>query len=229
MAKGLGLEIIITHTLRMFCNPSQLVFILNAAPQEEQLIKQLLVESGLIRTEHVPKSITSTFTSNERRELYAQGGCLFVTSRILIVDLLNGKVPIDSVSGFVVFNAHQIREKSTEAFILRVFRLQNKTAFVKGFTDNPEELTRGFSKLENIMRLLFVDRVEFRPRFEFEVNQTLEANQPIVKDVTARMTPKMKAIENGIIDIITTALESLKKNNPSVSMVFMCEVNGFYL
>ncbi|EFC49382.1 predicted protein [Naegleria gruberi] len=217
MAKGLGIEIMITHFLRKFCDPSQLVLIINSKPYEEELIKQLLLESGLIKIENLPKSITSTFTINERVELYNQGGCLFITSRILIVDLLNDKVPIKHVSGIVVLNAHEITDKSTESFILRVFRLSNSMdAFVKAFTENAEELTKGFSRMEQLMRLLFIDRVEFKPRFDLEVSQSLMKYQPIVKEIIVPMSQKMRLIENAIIDIITTAINSLKKNNPSV-------------
>lgn len=220
MAKGLGIEVIIVHLLRMFCDPSQLVLIINGSPREEELIKQLLLESGLVKIENIPKSITSTFTINERKELYDQGGCLFITSRILIVDLLNDKVPIDHVSGIVVLNAHQITEKSTESFILRVFRMKNKTAFVKGFTEHPEELARGFSKLEDVMKLLFVDKVEFKPRFDVQVAETLSKFQPTVIEIIVPMTERMSLIESCIVDIITTSLESLKRNNPSVCVCY---------
>ncbi len=42
-----------------------------------------------------------------RHDVYMEGGVLFVTSRILVVDLLTNRVPIDLVSGILVYNAHK--------------------------------------------------------------------------------------------------------------------------
>ena len=35
------------------------------------------------------------------------GGCYIITSRILIVDLLDGKVNANSINGLLVYNAHR--------------------------------------------------------------------------------------------------------------------------
>ncbi|KAL9649413.1 hypothetical protein ABK040_014323 [Willaertia magna] len=217
MAKGLGIEQILIQILRCYCDPTQLVLILNYTPEEEQLIKQLLIQSGLIKLENVPKSITST-SFTDRKGLYDQGGCLFITSRILIVDLLNEKVPIENVSGIILLNAHELKEKSTEAFILRYFRLRNQQAFVKGFSENPEEFTKGFAKLEDVMKLLFVNKLFLWPRYHLEVIRSFEKKTPIVKEEKVPLTPKMKLIENGIIEIISSTLEQLKKNNRSLDL-----------
>ena len=62
----------------------------------------------------------------KREEMYVEGGCLSVTSRILIVDLLSGIVPVELIHGIIVLDAHRITRDSCEAFILRVFRHNNK-------------------------------------------------------------------------------------------------------
>jgi hypothetical protein len=72
------------------------------------------------------REVDTLFTSHERLSLYRGGGCLFVTSRILIVDLLNERVPLNQVSGIIVCNAHRVTETCAEAFILRLFRAGNK-------------------------------------------------------------------------------------------------------
>jgi hypothetical protein len=40
-------------------------------------------------------------------EKYMQGGCFVITSRILIVDLLDHKVDAGSIGGILVYNAHK--------------------------------------------------------------------------------------------------------------------------
>ena len=42
-----------------------------------------------------------------RESLYLAGGVLFVTSRILVVDMLTKKLPIHLVTGIVVYRAHK--------------------------------------------------------------------------------------------------------------------------
>ena len=42
-----------------------------------------------------------------RESVYLSGGVLFVTSRILVVDMLTKKLPIHLVTGIVVYRAHK--------------------------------------------------------------------------------------------------------------------------
>lgn len=44
-----------------------------------------------------------------REALYLGGGVLFITSRILVVDLLKKQCPVDKVAGILVFNAHRYK------------------------------------------------------------------------------------------------------------------------
>ena len=50
---------------------------------------------------------TLTHTATERAELFAQGGCFIITSRLLITDLLERKVNVQNVLGILVANAHR--------------------------------------------------------------------------------------------------------------------------
>lgn len=43
----------------------------------------------------------------DRVEKYVRGGCYIITSRILIVDLLDGKVDATSIAGLLIYNAHR--------------------------------------------------------------------------------------------------------------------------
>lgn len=42
-----------------------------------------------------------------RQDLYKSGGLLSVTSRILIVDMLNDKIPVGLLTGLIVLHAEQ--------------------------------------------------------------------------------------------------------------------------
>jgi DNA excision repair protein ERCC-4 len=100
--------------------------------------KRSLVQIEQADAEHLPLL---------REKTYAKGGIVSVTSRILVVDMLNKKLPIHLVSGMVVLHAERcvvrhalalslascsvwdvisVTPTSTEAFIVRVFREHNK-------------------------------------------------------------------------------------------------------
>lgn len=55
-----------------------------------------------------------------------EGGVIFSSSRILVVDMLMERLPIDLVTGVMVYKAHKVIETSQEAFILRLYRQKNK-------------------------------------------------------------------------------------------------------
>ena len=61
-----------------------------------------------------------------RESLYLKGGVLFVTSRILVVDLLKKTCPVDKVAGLIVLHAERVTDESCETFILQLFRQDNK-------------------------------------------------------------------------------------------------------
>jgi len=61
-----------------------------------------------------------------RKSVYMEGGIIFSSSRILVVDMLMDRMPIDLVTGILVYKAHKVIETSQEAFILRLYRQKNK-------------------------------------------------------------------------------------------------------
>ncbi|PKK19999.1 hypothetical protein A306_00000259, partial [Columba livia] len=85
---------------------------------------------------HLPRRVTNEITNNTRYEFYTQGGVIFATSRILVVDFLTDRIPANLITGILVYKAHRIIESCQEAFILRLYRQKNKEGFIKAFTDN---------------------------------------------------------------------------------------------
>ena len=55
----------------------------------------------------VPRVISSEYSIKEREAVYLEGGVLFITSRILVVDMLTERIPIHLISGILVYNAHK--------------------------------------------------------------------------------------------------------------------------
>ncbi|XP_045675527.1 DNA repair endonuclease XPF [Phyllostomus hastatus] len=214
-ARGLGADRLLYHFLRLHCHPACLVLVLSTQPAEEEyFINQLKIEG----VEHLPHRVTNEITSNSRYEVYTQGGVIFATSRILVVDFLTDRIPSDLITGILVYRAHRIIESCQEAFILRLFRQKNKRGFIKAFTDNAVAFDTGFCHVERVMRNLFVKKLYLWPRFHVAVNSFLEQHKPEVVEIHVSMTPAMLAMQTAILDILNACLKELKCHNPSLEV-----------
>lgn len=95
----------------------------------------------------LPKKITTDYSTTERQSVYLNGGVLFVTTRILVVDLLMDRIPIKLVTGILVYKAHRTMDSCQESFILRLYRQKNKTGFIKAFSSSPISFKSGFCQV----------------------------------------------------------------------------------
>lgn len=156
--------------------------------------------------------------SQDRTEMYEQGGCFIITSRILIVDMLDGKVDPASILGFIVMNAHRVTDSSIEPFIIRVFREHNSTGFVKAFSEEPEQLLGGFGKVEKILKLLQVRKIYLWPRYHLKIAQVLSRSQPEVIELSQPMTAHMKAIQSAVLVAMKACITELHKSVPHIDL-----------
>ncbi|CAM9975100.1 unnamed protein product, partial [Laminaria digitata] len=85
---------------------------------EENLFMDALMADG-VPPDRLPEVVDAECTPVQREGMYRSGGVFLVSSRVLIVDLLNKTVSPERISGFLVHNAHRVVETSSEAFILR--------------------------------------------------------------------------------------------------------------
>ena len=103
---------------RIFQRKPPLVFVLNLRDEERSVLLSTLSSWGTLPDE-LPRIITNEAgQSTERAALYARGGVFIVTSRILIVDLLQGTAKARDIDGLLIAHAERVvGEKSVEAFI----------------------------------------------------------------------------------------------------------------
>ncbi|XP_053936267.1 DNA repair endonuclease XPF [Cuculus canorus] len=210
-ARGLGIDRLLLRFLRLYCEPASLVLVLNTGPAEEEYFIDQLRSDGVV---HLPRRVTNEITNNTRYEFYTQGGVIFATSRILVVDFLTDRIPANLITGILVYKAHRIIESCQEAFILRLYRQKNKQGFIKAFTDNAVAFNTGFCHVERVMRNLFVRKLYLWPRFHIAVTSFLEKHKPEVVEIHVSMTPAMLAIQTSILDILNACLRELKRYNP---------------
>lgn len=145
--------------------------------------------------------------------MYLLGGIHFISTRILVVDLLRQRIPIHLITGIIVLRAHQIVESCQEAFALRLYRQGNKTGFVKAFTSSAEAFTYGYGHIERVMRNLFVRELYIWPRFHALIRKTLKQYEPTVVELHIPMTTKMTMIQTHLLDIMNYLVKEIKRMN----------------
>ena len=213
-----------------------LIFVLNLRDNERRVLFSTLTSWGC-PPDQLPTLITNEAGQNEERAVkYARGGVFVITSRILIVDLLNGTANAKAIDGMLVAHAEYALESSTEAFILRIFRsqkyfMENTTAtnsagshssqsnthgFIKAFTDNASALVAGFAKTEKILKALQVPHIYLYPRFHSAVGEELEVNPPIVEELHQSLTPSMKDIQDHLKMAVRAVMREIRGRCPLV-------------
>ena len=216
MGRGLGLRTLVAKFLKIYAVSPSLVFLINATG-EEQLLCDMLLADGL-PPERLPTVVDADMDAPARRKLYAAGGCIIITSRILLVDLLSNRVERSAIAGFLVANAHRVSEQCSEAFILRLYREKNGTGFIKAFSDDPETLVSGFNRTEKVMRALWVQKLFLWPRFHVLMARDLDAPQcqPQVIELAQPQTSLMQAVQRAICECADACLKDISRSAVSV-------------
>ncbi|KAL7299564.1 hypothetical protein TKK_0007641 [Trichogramma kaykai] len=209
-AKGLGLETVFMNILKAYSDPGHLVLVLGTDDFEETFFIEQLKNQGV---KHLPRVVSAQSPAEERDIMYLEGGVLFISGRILVVDLLKNRVPLNLLSGILVYKAHSILTSHQESFALRLYRKGNKTGFVKAFTNSAIAFTVGMSQVEQVMKRLYVKKLNLWPRFHKTVNTCLATHKVQVFELHVKLTPKMLSIQSGLLDVMNSMVQDLKRNN----------------
>jgi len=238
MARGCGINKLLAKFVQYYSygtseshlsqeESKKLVFVLNLSGQEQLILDHLLADG--IPPHRLPRIITSeNVTAQERYDLFARGGCFIITSRLLIVDLLDHKVSVESILGMLVANAHRVTETSLETFILRVYRERQRAGFVKAFSEDPEGLTGTFAKVDRTMKLLWLQKLYLWPRFHEAIVKSLDSSQPEVIEILQPLSDSMKTMQSAILVALSTVINELKKAAPTLETGYMTLENGLF-
>ncbi|KAM3964283.1 DNA repair endonuclease XPF mei-9 [Aphomia sociella] len=206
MAKGIGYNNILANLLWVYKDPGNLVLILNASDYEEKYFTEKFSLAPLPNL------------GPERQKSYLEGGIHFVSTRVLVVDLLKNRVPISHITGIIVLRAHTVLESCQEAFALRLYRQNNKTGFIKAFSNSPISFTFGYHQVEKVMRALFVTELFLWPRFHGTIIKSLKSRQAQVVELHVDLTTNMFNIQTCILDIMNYTVKQLKSINRTLDM-----------
>lgn len=103
-AKGLGLEEVFFNLLKVYSDPGNLVLVMGTSDEEEEYFINRLEKSDV---KAAPKKVTTEFSIADRGRLYLNGGVLFITTRILVVDMLTDRIPMRNLC-FDLFSAKSL-------------------------------------------------------------------------------------------------------------------------
>lgn len=216
MSRGVGLEQLMVRLCRTYSDDTNLVIVIGTDADDELFFTNQMIDEKDIPYGKLPQRITAESSNTKKRnEIYLKGGVLFVTERILVVDLLSDRVPIDLVTGIIVYKAHRIHDDCLMSFIMRLYRMKNKKGFVKALSQNPQSFFGDYGKLDKIMRALFVTKLHLWPRFHASIQSSLgkPRAQPEVIEINLPMSQTMKNIQFDIMDLIDMCLKELAKTN----------------
>ena len=210
LAPGLGLRKIVSTLLRVYARPSSLILVLNASESDVEAMNHSIFMLGMHG--RGIQDIHHDMTAKQRAQLYMSGGIVSVTSRILVVDMLSRRIPTHLLTGMVVLRAERVLPTSLEAFIIRLYRQENKDGFLKAFSNNAESFASGFSTLQTIMGQLHLRQVDIWPRFHESINRDLGHRHADVIELHQSLPPSMRAIQGAILECLEATLAEIQRS-----------------
>ncbi|QPG77123.1 hypothetical protein FOA43_004527 [Brettanomyces nanus] len=236
LGRGLGLGRIVANLLHLLSASSSktdkksLVFLINASEFENFKLGEDLMElAWLEEAQEATQSAATTFhvvgggettTADKRRAVYAEGGVISVTNRILVTDFLAEVVDTDTVTGLVILHADRVRDYSADRFVVNLYRRKNKWGFIKAVSDDPERFSIGFQPLTTKLRFLKLEKAMLWPRFHVDVTSSLRTKRKdttnTVTEVRVKMSSYTEKIQNALLACIEALIGELRRNNPEV-------------
>lgn len=116
----------------------------------------------------------------------------------------------------LVNDAHRVSETSIEAFIIRLYREQNREGFIKAFSDETSSLAGGFNKMEQVLKHLYVRHAFLYPRFHVDINACLAAHQPQVYEIEISFTPLMRTMQEAILVALEATIKELQRSTKAL-------------
>ena len=148
---------------------------------------------------------------DDRAAAFSRGGAFIANARLLVPDMLSGRLVPGTIDGIFVNHVHGVGELSADAFVLRLFRLSNTRGFIRAVSDVPDAFSR--VQVEKVMQRCFLDDMEVWPRIRKEVQETLkQGRQPEVVQIKLELPPQMLEIQRYILNILQSTLGELKKD-----------------
>ncbi|KAF0990711.1 hypothetical protein HZS_4118 [Henneguya salminicola] len=209
---GVGSEFILLALVQIYQNPKNIVLILNAEKED-----QLFILSNINGNDKI-KIINTKMTIKKRLNCYQTDGVIFVQSRLLIYDILVRKVNLNLITGLMIFSAHNIVNNSQLQFSLKLFREQNKTAFIKSFSNFPSGFSAEFNQVSRLMKMLHAKTLFLWPRFHVNISTVLDNQEIDVVEINVPLTMHQIVMQTSIIDLLSECAQKFIKSAPELQL-----------
>ncbi|ORD95125.1 RAD1 [Enterospora canceri] len=200
-ARGISTDNVVGELLNMYADDFSLCLVLNCDRTEINHFKNTVLSKKKFY------DITRTQIHRRKKE-YKGGGVFFGTARCFLTDFVNKNIQVDKISTIFIMNAHKVREHSSIAFILHIFREYNALHLVKAFVTSPLQLTQSISDL---CYTLQCQTVKFLPRFKECFNEFKEFN---FEHIGLNQSTQLHRIADLITDMIDILLQIEFKSLP---------------
>lgn len=216
LGRGLGMHLAAAYFIASNVNDDSIIIGLNISRQLASALIWPTLQSAIHTVSDtnvpllLPRFLSADYTIRDRINVYNTSGFVITTSAVLVHDLLHHTLPVDRVQGIVIFAADTIKERSNEHFALNLFRMKNRTAFIKAFSENPQALSRGFHSAEKLMRQLYISTICLWPRFHKKIRNSLQSHVPDLIDLSVELTFRMSALLVSLRDTIFAILDDLR-------------------
>lgn len=202
-ARGLSFNSVIEFLLNMYANEHSLCLVINASPKETSVFyERIQTKSGNKKIKEF-----NTERTYRRQEEYLKGGVFFVSSRCLITDFINEKIPVDKISTIFVFNAHQVYENSLEAFLLFLFKEKNKLGLVKAFTNKPLKMSNSLFDTVDYLQCRYINLF---PRFRENVKESVTDLE--YGEIEIKQTEEIKTLSLLAVQLLDAVLKNENQN-----------------
>ncbi|KIH62155.1 hypothetical protein ANCDUO_07565 [Ancylostoma duodenale] len=206
-ARGLGMERLFLNHLIMYSDQKLLTIVLNTSQHDESYFISQLKAANV---PCLPKLVNADVSTKDREAVYLEGGVQFLTSRILLVDLLTDRVPVKNIAGILVYRAHQVLSSFQESFILRLYRERKPGGYVKAFTDLPNSIS-ALGQLQRVVDRLYIKRVRLIPRFDADVKMTLEKCPPAMTELIVDLPAVFRRVHTTFVELLKVCTRELKQ------------------
>ncbi|CRG85370.1 DNA repair endonuclease, putative [Plasmodium relictum] len=204
-------------------NKNKLIFILNVTPKEYSLFLKYQIQlyeeinkfdklfNNNVKINYLKTEYIRNQKSNERIEMYIKRGVYFISSNVLLIDLLTFKIIPEIIDGIFICKNHKLIYNMKEIFIIEIFRKRNKFGFIKGISNNKKLINS--QHISNIARKLFIKKIYCYPRFHKNVHTSLNNKyiQPNIYELNLDLPDETKKIEENILNLIHYLNLEIKK------------------
>lgn len=201
LARGLSIDKILLSLIIPYCDTSELVFILNTTAAE---MSRISIECQMANVKNPPLNI-SELSQKQRMELYEKGGVYYISSQVLILDLLKKQIG-RSITGIVVTHAERVLRKKEENFIINLAKFGGLD-FVHCLTDAPSVISKDLGR---IMASLMVNGLELFPRFHEMVKLDFFKNDSKIDNIEVNLTESMVVLQRIILDLMGKSVKEIK-------------------